>query len=471
MGPVAISPRPTSASLAVLAVALALGAFVPTPRRATADGPASRPPTDVEVETREALAALASPFLADREAGAARLVAALPASRAPSLDAFRGATGPARLALIDVLASDGSKECLDLLLSVLVGSEDPALAGAIRRALVAHAETISESVETYRDAKGQVPRRVEEVSDLLRRARIEAAFLSKKSRSGSTGYYRGQFEALKSDREYALHILIHIVQDRAFKLPSEFPAGSYQYLRPPRFLVEVGEIRGLAANAIAELMVKEDAWLVKELGRYYVELKEEADRKFAENLRQRRRKRFFFASEEDVLLDVVLTILVRLGDVDGAIWSDTADARMSDLTDRSLGDEVASMLLRMGRFQEAIATYRAEIRSGLSATLSYYNMACAYATWSLEVGKADPRAASDKRREGMRNLAWSVEHGYVDWPWMEQDRDLDALRQEPDYAKILARLKAEFVLPGEPLPGTTPAMAEPAMGESPRPPR
>src|SRR5207249_10084112 len=124
----------------------------------------------------------------------------LPLARGASLEAFRSARGPARLALVRVLASDGSPQSLDLLLGTLVQTEDPALGGAIRRALADHAEEVSKAVEDYRAPAGRVPRRIEELASILKRVRIEALFLAKKSRSGSTGYYHGQFDALKADR-------------------------------------------------------------------------------------------------------------------------------------------------------------------------------------------------------------------------------------------------------------------------------
>ena len=44
---------------------------------------------------------------------------------------------------------------------------------------------------------------------------------------------------------------------------------------------------------------------------------------------------------------------------------------------------------------------------------------------------------------------------------MEQDKDLDPLRNEPGYAELLARLKAEFVLPAAPLPPGEPPSPDP----------
>src|SRR5262249_21699703 len=140
-----------------------------------------------------------------------------------------------------------------------------AVLSAVRRALVEHTETVADAVRAYRDASGKAPARIEEVSGLLRRARIEALFLSKKSRSGSTGYYRGQFDALKDDRELAVDVVLAILEDRALKWPGEVPSGSYRFLRPPPVLLDRSEIRELAANALAELVTNEDRRVLVDL--------------------------------------------------------------------------------------------------------------------------------------------------------------------------------------------------------------
>ena len=73
----------------------------------------------------------------------------------------------------------------------------------------------------------------------------------------------------------------------------------------------------------------------------------------------------------------------------------------------------------------------------------------------------------------MESLQKSVDAGYADWPWMEEDRDLDAIRKEPGYAPMLAKMKAEFSPDAvrrdlrRPPPAKEPAPA--AMGDAPPP--
>jgi hypothetical protein len=59
-----------------------------------------------------------------------------------------------------------------------------------------------------------------------------------------------------------------------------------------------------------------------------------------------------------------------------------------------------------------------------------YNIACDYAMLKMP-------------SEGIRALTKAVDNGFGHWKWIEHDSTLDGLREEPGFAKLLARKPAE----------------------------
>ncbi len=436
-------PRCNAGPLLLVVVALLAAAAwsvlaAPQARAGAEDG---APPG---TEVGDAIRALESPFLLEREQGVRELIRLGREARAAVAEAFGKATATTRASLVRVMAADGSAEALATLLDTLVGA-DTALATAIERALVEHAEAVSEGVERHRDASGRVPARIAELEMLLRRARVERAFLSRKSRSGSTGYYRGQFDVLAPERRTALEVCFHVLADRPLKVPGEYPLGAYRFLRPVPFLLDPWEVRGMAANAIAELARPGDTALLDAIERLYEEF----------DLAIRRHPGPGIAMEEP-LSDTLLVTLHRLrpegerkdpdGDHANHTWEMEVEERLDVLGHGSETDRAPALLLRLGRYREAISRYRQVIREEETIAIPHYNIACAYAMWSRE--NEDGQAA-EHRKQAMDNLVLAVESGYMDWPWMEQDRDLDPIREDPRYERLLERVKAQFDPPPE----------------------
>ena len=102
-----------------------------------------------------------------------------------------------------------------------------------------------------------------------------------------------------------------------------------------------------------------------------------------------------------------------------------------------------------------------------SRAIAYYNKACAYAMWSLAPEVPSEKIRDALRREGLASLQRSVDAGYQDWPWMEQDRDLDAIRGLPGYADLVKGIKASF--PHDPTTDSSPGGASPTAPETPPP--
>ena len=134
-------PRCNAGPLLLVVVALLAAAAwsvlaAPQARAGAEDG---APPG---TEVGDAIRALESPFLLEREQGVRELIRLGREARAAVAEAFGKATATTRASLVRVMAADGSAEALATLLDTLVGA-DTALATAIERALVEHADLVS----------------------------------------------------------------------------------------------------------------------------------------------------------------------------------------------------------------------------------------------------------------------------------------------------------------------------------------
>jgi hypothetical protein len=425
------------------------------------DVAADTPPAAPTTETGKALEALRSPFFEVREEAVDRLTALGAAARGPVLAAFSEGSVAEREALARVLAADGSPEALNLLLSTFLEA-DAATARAIQRALIDHVERLGDAVAAWGEARGASPR-IRGLASILRRAHIEKAFLSRKSRSGGTGYYRGQFDVLKPHRREALNVCLKILADRAYKLPGEYPAGGYRFLRAPPFFVDASDLRLMAANAVAELASQEDVAALDELEglHAYFAARDDEDG--------------LFGGVDGALRDAVLSILCRLrpdapaGDTGRRTWRTETELRIRRLQSSVFVDSAAALLLRLGRYEEAIAVYTDSHGDG--SAVNYYNVACAYASWSLD--EKDPKRRVYQLEMAMASLERAAANGFLDWPWMEQDKDLDPIRSNRRYAKVLEKIREQFVPPTEAPPGRDPGTSAPgesAMGEAPESP-
>jgi hypothetical protein len=416
--------RPSRALAGAGALVLALFAS------ASADAP--RLPA---TETREAIEGLRSPLLVERLEAVERLVGLGGAARGEVIAALSTEAPAVRRHLAEVLGRDGSPDAIGALLDALPKA-DVATAAAIRAALVGQAERTAPLLAQRLAGTKDVPARLQELSAIVRRARIERIFLGARSRSGGTGYYRGQFDALLPYREEAVDVCLAILADRRHKMPDEFPVGGYRFLRAPQPPVDSMDARVMAGNALAELLRPSDTRALASLARLYRDYWRHTLQHPAGDLRD--------MSPQELLLDTILPALYRL---DPEEWSDEVEILLSHYedTDRGGVDSSAMLLLRVGRYEEAIDRYRYAVRRGFSA-YSLYNIACAYATWSRE--ERDPAQAAKLRDLAVRSLEGSVASGYLDWPWMEQDTDLDPIRGDPRYKRLLAQVKAEFLLPG-----------------------
>ncbi len=402
---------------------------------------------------RASIDALSAPGEATRRAAVKALVDALPASRAPVIAALEDARPEVQVHLIEVLGRDGSPAAIRALLLALAAAE-PLQASRIRHSLVARAEVSRRVLEAWAEDPslktpgegGAVSKEVVALETLLRRAEAERLFLSRKSVTGGTGSYRGQYELLEPYREEALDVCVGILLDRAVDEPGVFTTGRFELLRSPERAVDMVELIGMASHAFAELGRPSDdehmRVLEAELEVLYSRIKDYPgflDPAFLENLGR-------YADILVALYHVHPTRYARglkhlLKNISpGGDWHDglTVSHR-------------AAILLQVGRYEEAIQEFERLLggrdRLGIaSRTVTYYNMACAYAQWGERI-EGEERA--EKRELALEYLQRSVAAGWSDVGWLDEDRDLDPIRATDAFQRLRQMVLVANIPPEE----------------------
>ncbi|MDJ0522575.1 MAG: hypothetical protein QNJ90_10960 [Planctomycetota bacterium] len=460
---------PTRSLLAsTLALTALLGLAAPA---AWADAPPER-----RTPSQIALKRLASPVLAEREAAVRTLVDLLPGVRGQVIEALPGSPWSIQLHLIEVLAQDGSETAVQALLTHLVRTE-ATQAALIQRLLARLPEAAARLLAAWRadpaafvKRAGDAPEGAERLRGLvllLRRAEIEGLFLGRKSKSGSTGYYKGQYAVLRGKglepdfRDHALAVVTGIALDEALPTAGIYTSGVYRFVRP--HLVDEWELRSMALNAVGELATADDHLVVTRLEDRLIQLMRERT-----ELQARMRIRYREAGgdydsklfqdallEWDDALGEYLDHLSCLHQIEPVRYAGFVRRFVEELRGYTWPfmpirrwSYIAALLIRAGWYDEAIDAYRTVIRMRGSKALGYYNMACAAASASRKVGLSKARRTAYVD-DALMYLSLSVDYGWSDVAWMNEDRDLEALREERAnaYAHIVERIKAEWHVP------------------------
>ncbi|MFM8980927.1 MAG: hypothetical protein ACKOSS_10775 [Planctomycetia bacterium] len=431
-----------ASSCRVLLLALAcLGAGAARPAGAAPPGgEAARPAAGEDPAMALELARLQSPLRGERLEAEEALARRLPAAREALARAFEAGDEELKAALAEVLARDASPRLLHLLVEAW-RSGGEALAARARDGLLRQAEAAAAALEGYRPAPGvSEARPVAELAALLERDRVERAFLERKSASGSTGYYHGQYAPLLPWRTTALDVCVHIVMDQALRMPGGSAAGGYRMVRPMGRVIDTWELRGMALNAVQDLARAEDHEVLARLDGYLRELASRPEGEDDGDI------------EREVLHDDLLATLYRLAPrrYEAELRQRVAELEGTRGWSRRGRAEAAQLALRAGWFDRAVRLYRSQLASSLSPAHDHYNLACAFAQWAVEPGKQD---AEQLRRTALEHLARAVDLGWTDVAWTEQDGDLEPLRATEGYRALVARMKAVLEAP---LPDDTP---------------
>ena len=91
---------------------------------------------------------------------------------------------------------------------------------------------------------------------------------------------------------------------------------------------------------------------------------------------------------------------------------------------------LGGLYTKHGRIADGLKMDRRLVRLLPENATAHYNLAC-----SLALLK--------RKSDALRSLRHAVSLGYDDAEWMEQDPDLDALKQDPAFNALLRELKPE----------------------------
>jgi tetratricopeptide (TPR) repeat protein len=91
---------------------------------------------------------------------------------------------------------------------------------------------------------------------------------------------------------------------------------------------------------------------------------------------------------------------------------------------------LGGLYTKVGRIADGLKMDRKLVRLEPKNATAHYNLAC-----SLALCK--------KRPDALRSLRTAVSLGYNDLDWMEQDPDLEILKNDPEFQKLLGQLKPQ----------------------------
>jgi tetratricopeptide (TPR) repeat protein len=91
---------------------------------------------------------------------------------------------------------------------------------------------------------------------------------------------------------------------------------------------------------------------------------------------------------------------------------------------------LGALYTRVGRIADGLRMDRKLVRLEPENPTAHYNLAC-----SLALCK--------KRPDALRSLRKALSLGYDDLDWMEQDPDLEILKNDPEFRKLLGQLKPQ----------------------------
>ena len=99
--------------------------------------------------------------------------------------------------------------------------------------------------------------------------------------------------------------------------------------------------------------------------------------------------------------------------------------------DRSYVDVIellGGLYTKQGRIAEGLKMDRRLVRLQPRNATAHYNLACSL-------------ALSKRRADALRSLHRAIELGYTDLEWMQQDPDLEGLKGDPEFERLLLLLK------------------------------
>jgi tetratricopeptide (TPR) repeat protein len=91
---------------------------------------------------------------------------------------------------------------------------------------------------------------------------------------------------------------------------------------------------------------------------------------------------------------------------------------------------LGGLYTRQGRIADGLRMDRKLVKLQPENATAHYNLACSL-------------ALSKRKNDALRELRQAVQLGYRDFDWMQQDPDLEPLKQHPDFQTLLSTLKPQ----------------------------
>jgi hypothetical protein len=268
------------------------------------------------------------------------------------------------------------------------------------------------------------------IRELRLRWRVEAELAALKSPAGPTGHYTGQFAGIRKLGPGAVPIFLDIVADRRRPLAGEGGAGPYQSIHPDMVRFDRGELRDLAAHGFGEITDSGDTQTIHRLLRlwrhYWGDFGED------DFERSQLAPALAFSLHDLEVREPGREIIQELN------WP----ARGSGLDSLRARWSLGYAHIRLGDYKMGERYYRELLdQDSVSRYLAAYNLACNYSMQAMR----DPKRRDYYKRLALRFLERAVhDFDYWDWPWMEEDGDLNFIRDEPRYQAILEFLKQKW---------------------------
>lgn len=255
----------------------------------------------------------------------------------------------------------------------------------------------------------------EHIEEQYARSEVERLLEAQLGEDESTGFYEGQFRELEAfGRARAVPVLIRILGERAYVFRR-----AHRRERPDKFR---GTMKELAVMALGELG---GSGALEALKAFWAD---ETQMRSSRRVREETLVALHRQGEK-ALLEAHLKETRR--NADKLLQAETVDLKEEGC------DQLFSLGLlftRLKRHGEAAQVYR-ELLSAVekdkleraretNVATTYYNLACL-------------SALGGERAKGVEWLEKAVRAGFTDRAWIRKDRDLDSIREEPGYKKIL----------------------------------
>lgn len=91
---------------------------------------------------------------------------------------------------------------------------------------------------------------------------------------------------------------------------------------------------------------------------------------------------------------------------------------------------LGGLYTKQGRIADGLKMDRKLVKLQPGNATAHYNLACSL-------------ALSKRKADALRSLRQAVQLGYKDLDWMQQDPDLEPLKDHPEFQSLLAQLKPQ----------------------------